>query len=130
MGDIKLNVGPTALLTSFSLTGGADKASTAFDSDQISAGVIQLSVVGGASATAGGTLKLQASIDGTNGWCDVSTNFAPTATVGSNAFNNGTNATAYFATTFHNVRAPYVRAYLVGGTGMAGTISMTIWARE
>lgn len=130
MGDLRLIVGPTNVLTSFALTGGADKASAAFDSDQVSAGILQLSVVGGGSASADGTLKLQASIDGSNGWCDISTNFAPTATVGSNAFNNGTNATAYFALAFHSVRAPYIRGYLDSGAGMAGTITMQIWASE
>jgi hypothetical protein len=107
---------------------GADKTSSSIACAEINKGCASIVIAGGASATAASTLKLQASIDGVNGWYDTSTNHA--VTVASNDWNSGTNTfSAGFG--FDDVNAPHIRLYLDSGANSAATTAtLTLWGKS
>jgi len=107
---------------------GADKTSSSIACAEINKGCASIVIAGGASATAGSTLKLQASLDGVNGWYDTSTNHA--VAVGSNDWNSGTNGfSAGFG--FGDVNAPHLRLFLDTGTASAATtVTLTLWGKS
>jgi hypothetical protein len=107
---------------------GADKTSSSIACAEINKGCASIVIAGGASATAGSTLKLQASLDGVNGWYDTSTNHA--VAVASNDWNSGTNTfSAGFG--FDDVNAPHLRLFLDTGTASAATtVTLTLWGKS
>ena len=107
---------------------GADKTSSSIACAEINKGCASIVIAGGASATAGSTLKLQASLDGVNGWYDTSTNH--TVAVASNDWNSGTNGfSAGFG--FDDVNAPHLRLFLDTGTASAATtVTLTLWGKS
>jgi hypothetical protein len=114
------------LVLDTAVAAAADKTSSAFSALDVSKGCGCLVITGGNSATAGATLKLQASIDGTNGWYDTSTNHS--VAIGSNDWNNTNGFSAGFG--FDDVNAPFVRLYLDSGTGMAATnVKGYLWGK-
>jgi hypothetical protein len=123
---IATGLGPWIVFNA-AVAAGADKTSTAIGAVEIDKGCASIVIAGGASATAGSTLKLQASIDGVNGWYDTSTNHQ--VAIGSNDWNSGTNGfSAGFG--FADVNAPHIRLYLDSGTASAATtVTLTLWGK-
>jgi hypothetical protein len=107
---------------------GADKTSTAIACAEIEKGCASISIDGGASASAASSVKLQASLNGVDGWYDTSTNHA--VSVASNDWNSGSNGfTAGFG--FADVNAPHIRLYLDSGTASAATtVTLTLWGKN
>lgn len=107
---------------------GADKTSSSIACAEINKGCASIVIAGGASATVDSVLKLQASIDGVNGWYDTSTNHQ--VTVGSNSWNSGTNGfSAGFG--FDDVNAPHIRLYLdTGANSAATTVTLNLWGKS
>ena len=115
--------GPTLVLNT-TIAGGADATSAAWSANDVDVGCANIQIVG-SGATAGATLKLQASLDGTTGWYDTSSNHA--VAISSNDWNNTNGFSAGFG--FANVNAPQVRLYLDSGAGMAGTVRCQLWGK-
>jgi hypothetical protein len=115
--------GPTVVLNT-TVAAGADVASTVVNSSEIDVGCANIIVLG-SDATAGATLKLQASLDGTTGWYDTSTNHA--VAISSNSWNDTNGTSAGFG--FSDVNAPHIRLYLDAGAGMAGTVKCSLWGK-
>jgi len=113
---------------SAAVAAGVDKTSTAIACAEIEKGCASISIAGGAGATAASTLKLQASLNGVDGWYDTSTNHA--VTVASNDWKGGTNVvTAGFG--FADVNAPHIRLYLDTGADSTSTgVTLTLWGKN
>jgi hypothetical protein len=106
---------------------GVDKTSSSIACAEINKGCASILIAGGASATAASSLKLQASIDGVNGWYDTSTNHA--VSIASNDWNNTNGFSAGFG--FDDVNAPHVRLYLdTGANSTATTATLTLWGKS
>jgi hypothetical protein len=116
--------GPTLVLDA-TVAGGTSVASSAWNASDVDRGCANIIITDGTGATAAGTLKLQASLDGVTGWYDTSTNHA--VSIASNDWKNTNGFSAGFG--FADVNAPHVRLYLAAGAGMAGDIQCSLWGK-